>query len=1289
MNAVSIRPSALSSSFAFALVFFFGMFAALPVARADEKADQAAAALLAEAKKAFNEKQFNPARDKFNQFLKTNPAHKDVSAARLGLSLVILEGPRSNGPDGMDRDYPTAIESLRTASSDAAFTDQALALYYLGIAHRELGLWHLKQIVAKPNEAAQRTTTATHQFEAALKPLTDGGAAFVERAKATPAPPTGDLPADYEWAARARCDIADILLRTGKAREAIVIAQPFLKDAILTRSQSRDTGRYLHGFAAYSTNDFMTAARSLALLAPFKQPDIGTHARFLLARIHHTADERPEAAALYESLLADFEAQLIAARGVVNDGNALKDNPRERARLESLVRDPLPEHIEKASFYFASLLFEQNQAGAAAERFVRFTQQFPKSALLLEAQLRLGLSYVKTKQFPEAIKILSPLQDHATLGYEARWALGRSIVNVFDPNNAPQKQQALANGVAQFRAAADKAGQSADANAKANRTAILLELADTLLAAGQPKEGAAAYQQIVTEKVDADSVEQAHQRLVTALHLAGAFKESDAAAASFEQTYPRSLILAPVLFRHAENSFVQAELATKTPELAAKPENWKPLYEVAIARYTALLKRYPDFAYADLARFGQGMSLYRLSHYDKAAALFNGIGSSERSGELAIVSFVQADCLLRNAPTNVNDAINAGKALQLVSEAIKLLEAFIPGNEAKPEGAIATLQLAECYQRVATIMADPPEKAKALAAALLIFQGFPTKFGATHPLVGEALLGRCNTLAMQGDAAGAMSRLFRFQSTAPYPASPVAPLALARLAILMQSQNQFEQAAALLQTVRQQHEATLLKDAKRAGWVPMIQYQHATALRAQGKHAEAVALFENITKQFPTSAEAVDAAWRIGQIRVDLAKSSIANAKLILAKTGAKPEELNAANTTIQTATQSLKETAAYLEGLAKAQKEKSSEQHLRLLYEAAWVHRTLGDMEIQAAITAKQNESIAKLEPLAKAAALPNQPPAKVFPVDVNIASIALQPSQKKSIESYAALIAAASDAPLALLSRLEQAEIYAARGQHDGAIPLLAEAIDLEPEQPLIDRIHLRLGACLLDKGDTKAAIEQFAPVTQNKTPAFYGEANFRLAEAKLVEKDFNGAIALLTPFRDKGEFQNIAGVSDRALLRLAHAYGYANQPEPSRQAFEVLFNRFGTSPLRFEARLGYALIRQSQKNWDEAINHHREAMKASSIGQSEIAARAQLNLGICLNEKKQFAEAEKTVMPITYLYDYPDHTAAALLEAARAQLGLMKKEEAKALLDRVIKNHANTPYAATAQQRMTEIK
>jgi len=1266
-------------------IWMLQLLGAVAPVRADEKADQAAAAAIADAKKSLNEKQYAPARDKFNAYIKTYPAGKDLNSARFALALLTLDGPRVATPAGQDRDYLGAIELLKPVLADAAFADRAMAIYYSAQAQRDLGLWTLKQIAAKPAEAAQLKAAAAQQFDAAGKQFIEAVHAFVERAKATPAAPAGDLPPDYEWAARARCDVADILLRTGKPREAAVIAQPFIKDPVHLRSQSRDLGRYLHGFASYTAGDTMTAARSLSLLAPFKDPEFGGQARFLLARIHHAAAERPEAAALYESLLTDFDAQVASARGIVNDANALKDNPRERTRLENLVRDPAPDHIEKASFHYATLMLELGQNGPAAERLMKFVQQYPKSPLMPEVHMRLGTALTRLKQYVDAIKVLSGLAEHPVFSYEAKWNLGRCWAGNFDPANAAQKQQALTNAVTQYRAAADAAAKANEPNAKLNRTDILLELADTQLGAGLPKDAAATYQQLVNDKVDAERVEQAHQRLVAALHLAGMYAESDAAVASFVATYPKSTLLAPVLFRHAENAFAQAEAAAKVPDAAAKPQAWRPAYEESIKRYDAVLAKYPDFGYAHLARFGQAMSLYKLQQYEKAIPVLSAIGSSDRSGELAIASYVQADCLLRTAPTNVDDAISAGRALQQVTEAIKHLEAFIPGNEARPEGALATLQVADCYLRVASIMADPAEKAKATAAALAIFVGFPTKFGANHALVGHALLGRCNTIAMQGDAASAMQRLVRFQNQPPYPTTSVAPLALLRLATMMQAQNRAAEAVPLLAAVRQQHESALLKDPQRAAWVPTIQYHHALALKETGKLTEAQAIFESVVKTFPQSNEAGDAAWRAGQCKIEITKAAIDAASAALAKPETKPEDAAKANAAIAAALAQLKEAVTYFDAqeAAAAQKARGGPAHLRMLYESAWLNRALGDREIEAAIRAKQADSITKREALAKAAAAPNQPPAKVYPIEVPAASIPLQPSQQKAIDKYKAIIDAASDAALAILARLELAELYAERGQLDLAVPMLTDAIDLEPEPALAERIHLRLGATLLERGDIKGATEHFASVAQSKTPAVYGEAHYRLAETKLAAKDFPAALALLVLFRDKGEFQNIPGVSDRAMLRLGDAYAYAAQPEPSRQAYENLIGRFGGSPHRFEARYQIAIARIAQKNFDDAINHLREAAKAGPAGQTALAAKAEVAIAACLIEKGQFAPAIAAAMPVTYIYDVPQVTAAALIQAGRGHFYLNQLDKAKELYTRVVKEFPNTPAAAEAQK------
>src|SRR5882724_10653323 len=102
---------------------------------------------LAAEPRAWHEKNYPFAIDRFKEFLKTYGGHKDAVLARYGLGVALVEGPQ--------KDYPAAIEALQAAAGKQDFPDRAFALYYLGLAHRGLGQLELDQAIAKPPEAEQ------------------------------------------------------------------------------------------------------------------------------------------------------------------------------------------------------------------------------------------------------------------------------------------------------------------------------------------------------------------------------------------------------------------------------------------------------------------------------------------------------------------------------------------------------------------------------------------------------------------------------------------------------------------------------------------------------------------------------------------------------------------------------------------------------------------------------------------------------------------------------------------------------------------------------------------------------------------------------------------------------------------------------------------------------------------------------------------------------------------------------------------------------------------------------
>jgi TolA-binding protein len=1241
--------------------------------------DQAAAMLLDSARRAYNEKNYPFAVARFREFLGKFGNHKEAPSAHYGLALALLEGT--------GRDYNAALEQLQPLLGNKDLPEHPFVLYHYALAKRGQGVHEMEEAAAKPQEAAQHHTNANQRFAEALPQFAASRDAFQARAK-EPAPGAKELPVDLEWAARARCDGAEMQLRLLKFKEAQATAAPFLKEP-LSRSRYRALGLYDHGFASFLLGDRLAAGRSLGLLAPFDDPVFGTHARYLLARVHHLEGERTEAAGHYEGVLAGYTKQKEEAAKALQQPDKFKDDPDEKARLEALAKGPPPDHVARASFYLGVLLYEDGRYADALTRFTTFTQQRPNSPLVAEAQLRQGFSQVQLKQWADALRTLQPLADkEPRLADQALFWIARAQAGAGDPNNPPAQEQALKTAIDTFRRAAEKAQQQAanDPEAKTRRGEILLELADTQQQARLYKDAAATYNQLQGDKVLPQRSEELLQRQITALHLAGEYGESDKLAAQFQTAYPKSTLLPAVLFRHAENAAFQALAAEKNPNLPNRAQELARLNDEVIKRYQSVVDKFPEFAYVNLARHGLALAYYRKGDLDKAKETLDGIPAAERTGELASVPYILADILIRSAPTKADDALAAGKLEEQLKEAAELLDGFVNAQPTSPQTADALLKLGLCHQRLANILAQPPDKARELGSARAAYERLMQQFP-QHELQAQAVLERAKCIAQGGDPNGAINELRRFTND-PLKQAPVAPLALLELATLLRGQNKAAEAADVLDKARQQYEANLQKDPGRAGWVALLQYHHGVALREAGKRAEARAVLDKVVKEAAGRPEAFEAALRWGQSLKEEGEQKVDAARKRLATPNLKPEETATAQKDLDAGLKDLRDAVQFLEAQADQLKQKNpdAEGRARMLYEAAWCCWALAGVEAAAARAKLQQEQWQKLKDEAAKKA-----PAGLAPVvpepDVPLAKVPLQPSEQKARALYRALIDAFPDLPLvAGDARLELAELLAERGDDDAAIKLLREALDKEPGPELTDKICLRLGAYYFDKGDAKEGLAQFQRVAGNAKSPQLAQGHYRAGEALMQAGNYAEAVKHLAVFRDQGPFQNVPGVTDRALLRLGHAYAQLKQWDQSRQAHEQVVNRFGNGPWANEARYGIGWAWQNQKQYDNAVNAYTQVANATA---TELGAKAQLQIGLCRLEQKRFPEATTALLVVPFTYDYPELSAAALVEAARAFSELKQQDQATRLLRRVIKDHPDSPWAKVARERLDALK
>src|SRR5262249_20221965 len=159
------------------------------------------------------------------------------------------------------------------------------------------------------------------------------------------------LPVELEWAARSRCDQAEMLLRQRKAKEARAAVAPLTTEKQWQESRYLPLAHYYHGFAAFLLDDHFAARRSLSRKALVEDAVFGTHARYLLARVHHlntTQNEREEARVQYQGVLRDHAAARKTAQDSLRQPERFRNDPETRARLERLVRGPAPDHVARA-----------------------------------------------------------------------------------------------------------------------------------------------------------------------------------------------------------------------------------------------------------------------------------------------------------------------------------------------------------------------------------------------------------------------------------------------------------------------------------------------------------------------------------------------------------------------------------------------------------------------------------------------------------------------------------------------------------------------------------------------------------------------------------------------------------------------------------------------------------------------------------------------------------------------------------------------------------------------------
>jgi tetratricopeptide (TPR) repeat protein len=1065
--------------------------------------------------------------------------------------------------------------------------------------------------------------------------------------------------AEKEDKIAAQCDEAAKLLRDGKAKEARDLLAPLVKDPQLAESRSRGLALYYHGFASFLLQDYTAAGRSLGRLTPLADLPYGSHARYVLARVHHKLDERAEAALHYEAVIADYEAARKNAAETLEKSE--KRDPEEKSKLEAVVNRPPPEHVARAGFFLGLLNYEGGRFPDAQARFADFVARSPQSPFVAEAKFYLGCCAVQLRQFPAAIETFQALaKESPVLAGPALLWLARAHAASADPDDEDEYQPALKRAIEALRQAVEK-------STKDGRGASLLELADVYQQANRPDEAAVIYGRLLADRSMPGREEELLERRTTALHLAGRRDEADKLSVQFEERFPKSPLLPEVLFRRAESR-------------ALRPDS-KDQAEAA-RLFAIVAEKYPEFIHAARARLGLARIHYRKGELEAAREALEKIPQSDRSGDLAVVPYLLANCLIRSAPAKIDDALAAGRLQDALGGAATLLEDFASANPHSLLAADALVRLGLCRQRLAVVMAQDEERKKMFEAAKSSYERALVEYP-LHEAGPTAAFARARCLALAGDTEEAVKRLQAFAAGALKDKAP-APAALLLLAELVGAQeNKAADAVRILTQCRRRLESTLPPGPVRDALAPLIQYRLGIALIDAGQFEQAQTVFDHL-RRLERGIVAREAALCWCEAVRDGAYQKIEKAEQAAGVPNVPPAEIERLKKEAETGRNTVRDAARLFEARADEWKgnDEAADIRARLLYEAIWMQRSVADEETAAARDKIKEERRAQRERERAVGTSEDEKPAAVPPPDVPLGDVPMQAAERKVRTLYQVLFVEFPDLPLTNAARIELGELHFERGEFEPAIKLFSEALDKEPPADLTDKLRLRIAACRMARGDFKAALAQLDTLTRAKENPLAGPAHRRAAECLIRGDYLDEAIRRLALFRDQEAFQNQPGVSDAALVRLGQVLARLKKWDQSQDAFAQLLSRFPDGPWANEARLGLGWCRQNLKDYDKALEVYAQIPLDQS---GETTARARVLIGVCKVALGRYAEAKDMLLSVGSNVNAPELSAFALVEAAYSASRMDEPKEAEKLLLRAVRTYPKSSWAKVAEQRL----
>lgn len=198
---------------------------------------------------------------------------------------------------------------------------------------------------------------------------------------------------------------------------------------------------------------------------------------------------------------------------------------------------------------------------------------------------------------------------------------------------------------------------------------------------------------------------------------------------------------------------------------------------------------------------------------------------------------------------------------------------------------------------------------------------------------------------------------------------------------------------------------------------------------------------------------------------------------------------------------------------------------------------------------------------------------------------------------------------------------------------------------------------------------------------------QAEYWQTEALFRQHEFAAAAERLEALRQRTAERDEAWLAI-VHLRLAQCLAHEQRWAEAREVAAAIAGRYPSFDQLHEADylLGRSLAAAAEFDLARAV--YQRAIEAPAAAKTETAAQAQLMLAETYFHQRDYSAAAREYLAVEILYAFPELQAAALWQAGKCYEQMQKPADAARVYERLAETFPESPYAAQARQRQTEL-